>query len=286
MRSALLLILLLTVSCALQSQPELFPSVPGWKVTPGERVYTPGDLFDLIDGAADVYLGFGFVDLHTAEYVDASGTSVRVELYRHRSPAYAFGIYSGERNTDYHFLEIGAQGYLEEGILNFLTGFYYAKLSTSAAGASGSTALTTIAHGIEQALRQPAGFPAELDLFPSIGKIPNAESFIGEHFLGYTSLHSVFVAEYGHPSSHKFFFIHASAEAEARAMLRGYLREIGADTTSSNPVRALADPHNGPIRVGTAGSFLFGVLAPPSDEIAAAEIRAFLAKAGSSAGAR
>ena len=276
MRSTVVLFLLCMLCRGALSQPA-FPALPGWKLVPADRTYTPDNLFDLIDGAADVYLSFGFVDLHIAEYTDTAGTTVRVELYRHRSPEMAFGIYSGERNTDYHFLPVGAQGYVEEGVLNFLTGMYYVKLTTPTPGASGTTALTCIAHALDTSLHQPPGFPPELVLFPAEGKSLNAESFIGENVLGYSSLHSAFIAEYATPSPHKFFFVHCSTSHEALAMLRGFLRQIGGDTTATGDTPlSLTDQHNGPLRVGTNGRFLFGILAPPNDVVTRREIDSFL----------
>ncbi len=118
-----------------QEGASLFPIVPGWTVTTDTTVYTPDNLYDLIDGAADVYLSYGFTDLHLANYRDGKGTEVRVELYRHNTPANAFGIYSQERKPDYHFISVGAQGYRDEGVLNFLAGRYYVKVSTHAPGA-------------------------------------------------------------------------------------------------------------------------------------------------------
>ncbi|MCK7485355.1 MAG: hypothetical protein MZU97_07190 [Bacillus subtilis] len=107
-----------------------FPAIPGWRLTGPPIVYTPDNLWDFIDGAAESYLAYSFVDLQVGEYVSPESVAVRVELYRHADPDNAFGIYATERAPGYSFLKVGAQGYEAEGILNFLTGRYYVKLST------------------------------------------------------------------------------------------------------------------------------------------------------------
>ena len=84
-----------------------FPRVEGWKLTVSPDVYTPENLWDLIDGAAESYLSYDFIDLHLADYEDPDGIVIHAELYRHNTPDDAFGIYSSERNPGYHFLEIG-----------------------------------------------------------------------------------------------------------------------------------------------------------------------------------
>ncbi len=151
-----------------------FPSVAGWVMTPDTAVYTPDNLYDLIDGAADVYLSYGFVDLHLADYRRSDGTEVRVEVYHHSTPANAFGIYSQERKPDYHFIPVGVQGYKDEGVLNFLAGPYYVKISTHATGPGANQALAVIAQASAAHLRQDTAFPAPLRLFPPGGRSPTA----------------------------------------------------------------------------------------------------------------
>ncbi len=102
-----------------------FPDVKNWNLTVLPDVYTPGNLWDLINGAAESYLSYDFVDLHLGDYEHASGTVIHAEVYRHSTPVNAYGIYTAERSPEYKFVEIGAQGYLEEGVLNFLAGQFY-----------------------------------------------------------------------------------------------------------------------------------------------------------------
>jgi hypothetical protein len=74
---------------------------------------------------------YEFEELKVAEYQNAKKASVTVDTYRHQTPLHAFGIYSQERFPGANFLDIGVQGYDEKGFLNFLTGLYYVKISTT-----------------------------------------------------------------------------------------------------------------------------------------------------------
>ena len=87
----------------------LFPEINGWKLSVDSNVYTPNNLWDLIDGAADVYLSYDFQDLHIGEYSN-QGQIIRVEMYRQSSSVNAFGIYAAERMPDYDFIKLGVQG--------------------------------------------------------------------------------------------------------------------------------------------------------------------------------
>ena len=91
-------------TAAAQNTPDMqFPQIAGFKLTPGEKVYTSDNLFEIIDGAADVFLTYGFEELRTAEYSAPGIEYIRVETYRHSSRANAFGMYAPSRITSGRF---------------------------------------------------------------------------------------------------------------------------------------------------------------------------------------
>ncbi|MFA5818713.1 MAG: hypothetical protein WC854_05490, partial [Bacteroidales bacterium] len=48
------------------AQEFAFPELEGFKKTTNYPVFGPENLWDFINGAADTYLAYGFVDLHVA----------------------------------------------------------------------------------------------------------------------------------------------------------------------------------------------------------------------------
>ncbi|MFZ0472221.1 MAG: hypothetical protein WAL94_06380, partial [Bacteroidales bacterium] len=58
-----ILIAFLSLPC-LSGQEGLFPTLKGYKTVNEYPVYTPDDLWNYIDGAADAYLALGFLDLN------------------------------------------------------------------------------------------------------------------------------------------------------------------------------------------------------------------------------
>ena len=91
-------------------------------------------LYDYINGGSDLYLKYDFEELQVVEY-RKDAMSVSVEVYRHRDADHAFGIYSQERVPSAAFLALGAQGYYENAVCNFIQGGYYVKLSSDDTGA-------------------------------------------------------------------------------------------------------------------------------------------------------
>jgi hypothetical protein len=239
----------------------LFPSLSGWSITPGEKVYVPANLWDLIDGAAELFLSYGFVDLNLAEYRNAAGTDVRVELYRHSSKSNAFGIYSAERNPDYTFLDVGTQGYIEDEVLNFLCGPYYVKITSHRPGQEGRDAMTLIARKIEEHLGEPRAWPAPLALFPDEGRQVNTEGYIAENFLGYRCLHSAYVCQFEAEGTFQMFIVQLETGEQAREMMDAYLKAVHQEPPSNADGPCIVtDPHNGIVRLLLHGKYLCGVL--------------------------
>lgn len=239
-----------------------FPDIEGWKLSPppGDSVYTPENLWDIIDGAAEVFLANGFVELRIGEYTDGRGIDVRVELYRHNSRANAFGIYSQERNPAYHFIEVGTQGYIEDKVLNFLCGIYYAKLSSHSSGAQGQEAMMMVARALETHLDQGSEWPAACALFPPDGKRQNTDTYVAENFLGYSALHSAYVAQYD--GGYRLFAIECDRPENVHSMAEAYAKATGNQTghVEEGATVEVRDPHNGSVFLRLLNRHLLGIL--------------------------
>ena len=122
-----------------------FPQIAGWRLAAEIQRFEPKTLYEYINGAADLYLACDFEELQVAEYGNAQKASIIVEVYRHRTPRDAFGIYSQERLPEANVLPVGAQGYIDKNILNFVAGRYYVKISSANTGAEDREVLQAFA---------------------------------------------------------------------------------------------------------------------------------------------
>ncbi len=235
-------------SFAQRGEGSVFPTVAGWRIAPppGDSVYRPDNLWDIIDGAAELFLSYGLVDLRIMEYTDTAGTDVRVELYRHDSRTNAFGIYSQERNPGAHFIDIGTQGYVEDKVLNFLCGVFYVKISSHREGSEGINAMQLIGRRVAEHLGQEPGWPAALALLPAEQRLPNTEGYIAENFLGYRILHSAFTARY--EGGCTLFIIDLESPSRARGVAESYMEAVGRlQEMREGKITDIPDPHNGPL---------------------------------------
>jgi uncharacterized protein DUF6599 len=72
---------------------KLPPKIDAWEITSAPRYFGPDNLYDLINGGAEIYVQFGLKKMVTSEYRSPSieNTAVTVEIYDMGSPKGAFG---------------------------------------------------------------------------------------------------------------------------------------------------------------------------------------------------
>ena len=166
--------LLLTLSGSAVAQQFAFPELPGYKKVSNYPVYGPDKLWNFINGAADTYLAYGFVNLHVIEYKKGK-IVIKLEIYRHSDNIMAFGIYSTERSPSFRYMNLGAQGYIADGAINFFKGNYYVKIRTYSKIEKVLQSEESLALKVSNMLEGDSKMPAMLSQFPETGKKINEE---------------------------------------------------------------------------------------------------------------
>ncbi|MCU0459929.1 MAG: hypothetical protein MUE37_12670 [Bacteroidales bacterium] len=174
---------------------QLFPELKGYRISDDYPVYTPDDLWNYINGAADAYLMLGFIDLNIREYVKGK-KSIKAEIYRFGDDARAFGMYSMERSPGYAFIQVGVQGYNEEGAVHFYKDRYYVKIMSHASSKKVNESMLELARLIASGIGGRNEFPSLLELFPAEGLLKNQETYLLESVLGHEFLRGAFRASY------------------------------------------------------------------------------------------
>jgi hypothetical protein len=245
----------------------LFPHLNGWTQKGKIDTYTPDTLYEYINGAADVFLGYDFRELASATFEDVQKASFTVDIYLHNNPTNGFGIYSAEKPPVGPFIPIGTQGYYEKGVLNFLKGSYYVKISGFDLGEQDESVLKQAARQVAQKLEGENRFPQTMESFPGEGKIPHSERYIARNFLGHSFLHSAFTADYdkdGRPM--QVFLMEADDEKDARKIIDSYLnfvkgKGMKVETPAANFHR-FQDPYyrsSGMMHMKQKGKYVWGL---------------------------
>jgi hypothetical protein len=239
-----------------------FPEMAGWKQSGDIQTFSRANLYDYIDGAADLYLKYDFQELKVADYENDRKASVTIEVYRHGTPVQAFGIYSQERLSNAAYLEIGAQGYGEKGVLNFLAANCYVKISSVDTGPEDREVLLAFANKVVENLGGKGSLPSILSSFPREGGKKNSEKFIAREFLGYSFFHSGFTADYElSGKKFKLFLIEGIDPKDCRNMVQEYLKHTGYLQNKVEEGRyRLKDPYHGEMDFYWKGNYIWGAL--------------------------
>lgn len=265
-------LLLFFFSLAAFSQELNYPVLSGFSLKTNYPVYVPENLWDFINGAADNYLAYDFQDLHVAEYKKGKET-VKLEIYRHSDNVTAFGIYSTERSPNFRFVNLGGQGYVADGAVNFFKGNYYIKIKTYSKKPKVIQAAETLAYKVADMLPGQSEMPALLSQFPSEGKKQNEETYINKSVLGYSFLNKAFKALYqsGSDNFSVFLFQNPSTDATLQTV-KAYLKSTGSEETVADGGKiALNDKYNGNVFLAWKGNMMVIITGLAKDQAGIAD---------------
>jgi len=149
---------------------------PEWTASGKPRVFIEKDLFNHIDGGAELYLEFGFAKVLVQTYA-AGSSELDFELYEMTEPDAALGIYLMNAGRETPWAEIPARNSSEEAQVVAVKGRYYLKINNFAPGATLRPAMISLARAALSRLPDaPSGVP--LTLLPSAGLIPGSGRLI------------------------------------------------------------------------------------------------------------
>ena len=158
---------------------ELLPAdgvVEGWKRDGPVRVYSGSELYELIDGGAEVFFEQGFERVSVQQY-KLGAEEIGIELYAMRDAAAALGIYLARcgEETKAAGLELRHSAGRHE--LLAVQGRYYVVVENLSGRAERAADLVAVARVL--ASRLPAAEPVEaLSLLPKQDRVPGSERLI------------------------------------------------------------------------------------------------------------
>ena len=97
-------------------------SVAGWTAVDTVQVFVGQDLFLMINGGAETYHKYGFIQAATREYAGPQDLRINVEIYEMTDTAAADSIYAYKTGDEGLPLTIGTEGQIEGYFLNFRKG--------------------------------------------------------------------------------------------------------------------------------------------------------------------
>jgi hypothetical protein len=219
---------------------------------PGER-FGPENLYEKIDGRADLYLQARFVSLSCQRYADPEDPSRWLELlvYELGSSDDAFTVASTQRRPGLDAYPIGDGAEGAGGTLFLRTGPFYAEILASEASHATHRASLALARELVAALAPgvPRGTlaeavppPPEEALFPEEGRLAGRLVRIPRDAFGFEPFDGMLTQDYLREDRALVAFVLVCADpAEARAKAAAYAEFLASLGALSVPVEAPPD---------------------------------------------
>ena len=169
----------------------------GWAIREKITSYTEKDLYKYINGEAELYYPYGFLQLATAVYVrsDNPETAIVVDIYEMGSAIDAFGIYSRYRDPDEETVTIGTEGFVNESQLLFAKNRYFVRLSPSGTVIAGKTIFLACAQSIAKNIPDDPSPQKALNVIRIPEIVPKTETYIAQGVLGYAFFKNGLIAD-------------------------------------------------------------------------------------------
>jgi len=159
------------------------------------KTYDANSLWEYINGDAEIYLIYDFVEV-AATYYNDEHHELAVDLYRFADPLHAYGIYSRLRPEDAEILNLGVEGFTSPGMINLTKGSYLIRIFGYDESIETGVLMINLAEDLITKIPGTATKPLEFEYFPEVNKLKNTDDFYSELFLGQKFLTDIFSNDY------------------------------------------------------------------------------------------
>jgi hypothetical protein len=260
MRRNICLLTVLAFLFGCHAVPEGFLAIDGWSAQGEAETYDADGLWELINGAADTFLSYGFESV-TVQNFSSGEIVASVSAYDMGTPLNAFGIYRTEAPPGEGGLQVGTEAFVAPPYqCLLLKDRYYVKVDAYEGDIDGTTGKALV-EAIAKVLPGNNGLPNEFNALPTDGMIPGSAQYTKQALFGLSELddcvHAAYLDDAG--SEYQAFVVLPTAA--------GGLESVWAEETSNwqqmdldgVPVAFREVPYSGLLGVLRADDGLIGV---------------------------
>ncbi len=185
--------------------------IGGW-VSSEDQTYDRDNLFDYINGGAELYLSYDFDRMASRTYVRSNQPDIVVDVFDMKHSRNAFGVFSHARETIEDSFGQGSQ--YTEGLLMFWKDRYFVSILASPETPEAREFIHDIARRIEASIEETGPLPVILELVPPDGLIEESVRFF---------FHYVWLNSHYYIADENILLI----DEDTEAVLAAYPREEG-----------------------------------------------------------
>jgi len=155
----------------------------GWKWDGKELKYDSRTLFKYIDGAAELYLAYGFANLTVRRFEKSNQPPLIIELYDMGSSEGAYGVFSYEQQDEETGIGQGSE--FGGGLLRFWKGNYFVSIYAEGEGAEVESGILKMGRAAADSISTQGPEPKLVGFIPGkdFGLVDKSIRFLKSHVL-------------------------------------------------------------------------------------------------------
>lgn len=155
----------------------------GWKWDKKEMKYDSRTLFKYIDGAAELYLAYGFQNLKVRRFDKSNQPPIILELYEMASSEDAYGVFSFEHQDE--AVGIGQGSEFGGGLLRFWKGKYFASIYAEGEGVGVESGILKMGRAVANSIPTIGPEPRLIGFIPGkdLGLVDKSIRYLKNHVL-------------------------------------------------------------------------------------------------------
>jgi len=169
---------------AKMSQEISIPSeAAGWKWDKKEMRYNSKTIFNYMDGAAELYLAYGFENLTVRRFEKSSQPPITLEVYEMVSSEDAYGVFSYEHQDE--SVGIGQESEFGGGLLRFWKGKYFVSIYAEGEGPDVESGILEIGRATANSIASVGREPKLVGFIPGkdLGLVDKSVRYLKSHIL-------------------------------------------------------------------------------------------------------
>jgi hypothetical protein len=206
-------------------QPPVVAIPPGLNAMDPPEVYGPQNLYEKIDGQAELYLSAGFTGLRWQWFSETEDPDSWVEVYIYHmgERINAFSVYSVQRRENARKVDLVQFAYKTENALYLVHGPYYMEVMATTPSERVRLKMLKLAENFVKETAVQSQTIEGLDFFPPENLDKDSMTFIARNAFGYDGLDRVFTATYTIDGGRVTAFISKRKTArEAKDLVKGF----------------------------------------------------------------
>lgn len=174
--------------------------VAGYSLTQGPDYYVKDKLYELMDGASDGYIAYGFVELAKGVYKASAdkklAEELTIEVFQFEDRLGALGKFAEERSNCQKMDAHPTNFCLRSSDLLFWKGPYMIKVQTFDDTPEAETAIVELAAAVDKKIEGDATLPPLHARLPADGRLKGSEGYLIRDSFGFAGLKGLHTALY------------------------------------------------------------------------------------------